>query len=171
MCTPSHPQSPGQPGPCPSRQIQEMLSRAQLWDLGPRNLPKPPPPVSQSAKADARPASARGRGMPTPRFSLRRGTPGCGHLRLSGASAGRPSHHFTQNRRWDAGQCPLVPGPSDTAIHFKEKIIFICNINKVPSLARDMCVCVYIYVGSQIFLHKVIKQNWPFLAYSQFTQI
>lgn len=22
-------------------------------------------------------------------------------------------------------------------------------------------MCVYIYVGSQIFLHKFIKQNWP----------
>ena len=29
-----------------------------------------------------------------------------------------------------------------------------------------VCVCVCVYVGSQIFLHKIIKQNWPpLLAY------
>lgn len=68
---------------------------------------------------------------------------------------------------WGAGSLPSVghlglcgcwavpgkgPGPlhtfPETMTHFKEKIIFICNINKLPLLAQELytsvCVCVYI---------------------------
>lgn len=69
------------------------------------------------------------------------------------ARGSRPAH-LPASRR---------PRPGSDTTHLKEKIIFICNINKVPLLVRDIyiCMCVCIYVGSRIFLHNIIKQNWP----------
>lgn len=86
-------QSPGRSGQCPSRQTREMQSRTQLWDLGPRNH-QAPSSVSQSAKAQRKPMP----GLPvpgpwdahTPLLPEAGRSPGCGHLPLSGASAGRP---------------------------------------------------------------------------------
>lgn len=95
-------QSPGQPGQCPSRQTWEVRSGSALgpWSTKPPQASSSCQPISASPEeADAQPASAQGPASPRQGTRLAVGT----SHRAEQVPAD-PSHHFTQNRRWDAGR-------------------------------------------------------------------